>query len=124
MRFGVVTVAAAMLVATTWQAQPVEQTSGRHILFLEPNSCGAWMDFRRSGSRGNQGYEGWVLGYLSGVNLYGGYNKDFLEGIDAHSAWLWVDDYCGAHPLESLATAATNLAAEWLRRAAPGRSQQ
>jgi hypothetical protein len=111
MKFSVAIVAAAALLATTSQSLPLRE---RMVLFLKPNSCGGWIDVRRPRSV-NQGKEGWVLGFLSGVNS--GEDKDFLTNTDAPSVWAWFDNYCSTHPLDDLVTAADALIAELRHRA-------
>jgi hydrogenase/urease accessory protein HupE len=47
----------------------------------------------------------WVVGFLSGVgwpqNKY-----DPLAGMVAGGVWGWVDNYCRAHPIETIGDAA------------------
>jgi hypothetical protein len=69
------------------------------------SSCGTWETARSSGY--SFGYEQWVVGFLSGVAMASG--NDFLSGTDADGIWKWIDRYCAAHPLDMIATAASEL---------------
>ena len=72
-------------------------------------SCGAWTTTRRAQQA--QGYEQWILGFLSGVGWQGaqsGINP--LNGLDANGVWAWLDNYCQVHPLDPLVEAAAALA--------------
>jgi hypothetical protein len=67
----------------------------------------------------SQFLEGWVAGYLSGVNVgYGAVGfRDALATTDALSAYIWVDTWCRAHPLDNVLKAANSLAEEVSKRA-------
>jgi hypothetical protein len=65
----------------------------------------------RADERGRKGFwigeSQWVLGFLSGV----GYMRrkegfDPLNGLDARAVDGWLDNYCRANPLKTLAAAA------------------
>lgn len=69
-------------------------------------SCGGWTAARRDRQAG--GYEQWIVGFLSGIGYQGdieGANP--LNGLDAYAVWAWTDNYCAAHPLETIFEAAT-----------------
>jgi hypothetical protein len=85
----------------------------RHFFYMGHNSCGEWLE-ERAASHGNQAYEGWILGFLTGTNAFS--DEDFLEQTDSRSVWAWVDNYCRAQPLDSLATAALKLRYELIGR--------
>ena len=67
-------------------------------------SCGSWVQARR-GSSPDYAQEGWVLGFLSGVGFMGAPRQDPLNGMDAAGVFVWLDNYCLANPLASLAAA-------------------
>jgi hypothetical protein len=113
MKFSVAIVAAAALLATTSQGLPL---GGRMVLSPKPNSCGAWIDVCRSHPHNQILYEGWVLGYLSGVNFHST-SKDFLRNVVVQSISAWFDNYCSTHPLDDLVTAADALVIELRDRA-------
>jgi len=70
-------------------------------------SCGKW-----TASRSGEDYsakiaeEQWALGFLSGVGFEGSGKYDPLNGVDAEGVLAWLDNYCRANPLKSVATAA------------------
>jgi hypothetical protein len=52
----------------------------------------------------------WFLGYLSGRASATG--KNFLKDTDSDSIFLWLDNYCRAHPKAELDRAGDDLARE------------
>jgi hypothetical protein len=80
-------------------------------------TCGVWLTARANHQ--SQFLEGWVAGYLSGVNVgYGAVGfRDALATTDALSAYIWVDTWCRAHPLDNVLKAANSLAEEVSKRA-------
>jgi hypothetical protein len=64
------------------------------------------------------GYVSWIFGWLSGVNtmtaLYG--KGDFLDGYDGWSLEPWAKNWCRAHPLDTITSAATALMTELINR--------
>jgi hypothetical protein len=52
--------------------------------------------------------EGWVLGFISGAGL--GIGHSLLANIDGYAIAGWIDNYCHAHPLDSIGGAAIALA--------------
>jgi hypothetical protein len=73
-------------------------------------SCGVWLN-ARSVHR-SQYMEGWVAGYLSAANWAAEIKgfSDILIGTDDLSAYVWIDSWCKAHPLDDVRTAANGLA--------------
>ena len=47
----------------------------------------------------------WVLGFLAGAAVMGG-DLNPLNGTDTDGVFAWIDNYCGAHPLEMISDAA------------------
>ena len=99
----VVAIACAGLAYTT--SQSLAETIS--ILGPKPNSCGTWVKERNA--RNTQIYETWVLGFLTGANIFGGSNTDFLKGLDAEAIFAWIDNYCKTHPSENLSKSAVTL---------------
>lgn len=63
-------------------------------------SCGTWTAARKEpDSAAADAYEGWVMGFFSGVGWEGPQNIDPLNGTDAEGVWAWIDNYCAANPL-------------------------
>lgn len=74
-------------------------------------SCGAW-----TSARTNKAdfvavqYQMWVLGLVTGLNWNGPPMRS--EGPDAQALFAWVDQYCSAHPLDLVISAAIRLSHE------------
>jgi hypothetical protein len=60
-------------------------------------------------------WEEWVLGFVSGANIYDD-SPEMLKQMDEHAIFAWVDDYCRTHPVELVDDAAFELIQELLRR--------
>jgi hypothetical protein len=52
--------------------------------------------------------QAFVLGYLSGANLYGP-TADFLADVDSERVYTWLDNYCRSHQLDQIVEAAGQL---------------
>lgn len=69
-------------------------------------SCGRWVQDHNAAERRWEALadEAWLVGYLSGLSV--GRQQDFWgetksQGpIDNPSVFLWVTNYCNAHPLD------------------------
>jgi hypothetical protein len=81
-------------------------------------SCGSWIQERRTSSVKAEVLGAWVTGFLTGANsvIKGASKRDILKARDVQGLWSWIDNYCGAHPLDSIAQAAAELTAELSRR--------
>jgi len=75
-------------------------------------SCGSWTADRQPSGSGTAGGAGtflkeqWVLGFLSGVGFVHERGDDPLRGMDVQGVLAWIDNYCRAHPIEPISTAA------------------
>ena len=94
-------------------------------------SCGAWT--KAQAHRPQVGADGimpvtfadmelstqlsWVQGFLSAFNYYDSKSVDVANGIDPNGVFAWIDNYCAAHPLDTIATAAIELISELSKRA-------
>ena len=97
-----VLVVLAVLMNGEAKAQPTY-----HFLGVGTLSCGTWTAARRSGGSQALANEQWTLGFLSGVGAEGTQlGADPLNNADADGVWAWIDDYCHAHPVETIARAA------------------
>lgn len=88
------------------------------------SSCDAWIQARKIHNVDQMTMEQWVAGYLSEANLVGPDIDapdipDLLKGEDWAGLTDWIDNYCSAHPLDRLYTAANGLVVELGRRHAP-----
>jgi hypothetical protein len=71
---------------------------------LGGESCGAWLEMRRDKlSVRLLGMEAWGSGYLTAMNEVE--RKDILLNINAEATHTWIDNYCSAHPLDTLNSA-------------------
>jgi len=72
-------------------------------------SCGAWTAFRHEGSMSARALssEQWVLGFIDGITEESGGTLDPFNGVEAWNVWEWIDNYCQANPLKSIAEAAS-----------------
>lgn len=79
-------------------------------------SCGTWTERHARGA----GYalDDWLLGYVTAVNQWSMASKDGnIEGDADPAAMIeWVSNYCQAHPLDAVATAAGQLILEFIKR--------
>lgn len=77
------------------------------------SSCGQWVSRAdRPGFKNT--IEAWVVGYLSGIAFQS--KSDMLNGSDAPSIFMWVDNYCRSNPLEKLSSGTWELSQELKRR--------
>jgi hypothetical protein len=63
-------------------------------------SCGTWTVARRDGRA--VAHQEWVLGFLTGFGFGRAGNSDPLNGVDGQWVWVWIDNYCQAHPLDPI----------------------
>lgn len=93
-------------------------TSTSHAVMLKGvRSCGSWVAEKPAGrdrSITRLTTDAWFGGFISG--LAASSSTDFLKDVDAVSIEIWVDNYCQANPLNSLADAGTELALELMKR--------
>jgi hypothetical protein len=78
--------------------------------FPDQDSCGYWIQERRKGANGSQLWEGWILGFITGLNVFGTNNGNVAPDVKAEGLQAWVDQYCADHPLDSISVAAVKLA--------------
>jgi hypothetical protein len=94
--------AAALLISAEEAAEPGKY----NLLGSGTVSCGTWTALRRQGQARLP--EQWILGFLSGVGYEGAAGGDNpLNGVDADAVGAWMDNYCQANPLDTLAKAGT-----------------
>jgi hypothetical protein len=85
----------------------------KHMLGLGGSSCGSWT---KASPVTRSLAQQWVVGYLAGLNSQTPDDLDFIKGADFDGLMSWIDNYCRAHPIESINTAANELSTELLRR--------
>jgi hypothetical protein len=82
-----------------------------------PASCGRWVKDRAEPNKPNVREEfdkTWLLGFLSGLTAAS--NIDVLKDPDVESLYLWMDNYCKAHPLDGVDDGAGKLFDELAKR--------
>jgi hypothetical protein len=86
--------------------------------------CGKWIAALQN-SAADASYVSWVFGYLSGVNAFNvviAGKVDFLDGYDGWSLAPWAKNWCRAHPLDTVASAALAEVTELANRHQQGNS--
>jgi hypothetical protein len=73
-----------------------------YILGHGNQSCGSWLQARRSESWPALVQQGWLSGYVTAFNNYASRNGNISAGTDVDGLFAWVDNYCQSHPLDSL----------------------
>jgi hypothetical protein len=87
-------------------AAHAQQPPKYNIIGPGASSCGTWTVDQRTNHGLYHLDQAWVLGFLSGIGYMGGSNSNPLRGLDSDAVTAWIDNYCQAHPLEGIATAA------------------
>ena len=80
--------------------------------------CGRWVK-RIDSPQTKVATEGWLAGYMSGMNFLHVANgkKDALEKVNSLDQMiLWMDNYCNNNPLSSASDGAFTLFLELIRR--------
>ncbi len=73
-------------------------------------SCGSWLDARRQPEQALALSDSdWVLGYITAYNEYVAGDGHIDRGTDAEGIDAWIDKYCLARPLDTVADAARAL---------------
>jgi hypothetical protein len=91
-------------------AVPAHASDQYVILGAGGRPCGSWLQVRSQALPDSAVLQSWVLGYVTSFNanvLTVG--QDVTKGTSPDALFSWVDDYCAAHPLDSVARAAGNL---------------
>jgi hypothetical protein len=85
--------------------------------FHSADSCATWTNDRKTDDA--LPLEGWILGFVSGANAYGETGGDIAPGVTSEGLIGWVDQYCLAHPLDSVTQAGFKLVRELKSRPHP-----
>ena len=100
---GCAAVALTLLVASVAAAADDQYV----ILGAGGRPCGSWLELRSRAMPESIVLQSWVLGYVTSVNanvLTG--TGDVSRGDSPDALFAWIDNYCAAHPLDSVARAA------------------
>lgn len=88
------------MTVSLWAFSAQTPPAGKFSVYGDGNySCGVWLESRKSGNISE--HLGWVEGFLSGVGSTGRKMKD----TDGGGVQAFVDQYCDAHRLDTIATA-------------------
>ncbi len=72
--------------------------------------CGSWLRARSEASPESAVMQSWVLGYLTSVNANVlTITEDVAAGQTPEGLFSWIDNYCAAHPLDSVSRATGGL---------------
>ena len=87
------------------------RASDQYVIFgAGGRPCGNWLQLRSQALPDSAVLQSWVLGYVTSVNANVlTVNQDVAGGSSSDALFSWIDDYCAAHPLDSLARAAGSL---------------
>jgi len=78
------------------------------------SSCADWLEERKKEDSDME--ESWVMGYLSGANMFMTSRKDIMKMMEPKEIHAWIDGYCRANPTGDTADAAGALVKELQKR--------
>jgi hypothetical protein len=100
----------AFLFLPLWVAAPARAANQYVIFGAGSRPCGSWLQLRSQALPDSAILQSWVLGYITSVNAnLLSVNQDVTAGAAPDALFSWIDYYCAAHPLDSLARAASAL---------------
>jgi hypothetical protein len=87
------------------------RAANQYVIFgAGSRPCGSWLQLRSQALPDSAILQSWVLGYVTSVNAnLLSVNQDVTAGAAPDALFSWIDNYCAAHPLDSLARAASAL---------------
>ena len=89
-------------------AAPAHAASQYVIFGAGSRPCGGWLQVRSQALPESAVLQSWLLGYITSVNAnLLSVSQDVTAGAGADALFTWIDNYCAAHPLDSLARAAS-----------------
>jgi hypothetical protein len=98
---------AAALLASILLAVPADAGDQYVILGAGGRPCGSWLQVRSQALPDSAVLQSWLLGYITSVNAnLLSVNQDVTGGASADALYSRIDNYCAAHPLDTLARAA------------------
>jgi hypothetical protein len=107
----------AALLLVLLSAAPARAASEYMILGAGGRPCGSWLQVRSQALPDSAVLQSWVLGYITSVNAnFLTSSPDVTEGANPDALFSWIDNYCAAHPLDTLARAASALLDSFLAK--------
>ena len=95
-----------LLAALSFPSFAANQTNQYVIFGAGSRPCGSWLQLRSQALPDSAVLQSWVLGYVTSVNAnLLSVNQDVTGGAAPDALFGWIDNYCAAHPLDSLARA-------------------
>jgi hypothetical protein len=95
------------LLSASFPAWAASQTNQYVIFGAGSRPCGSWLQLRSQALPDSAVLQSWLLGYVTSVNAnLLSVDRDVTGGATPDALFTWVDNYCAAHPLDSLARAA------------------
>ncbi len=93
---------AAICAALVLAAFATTDAAYSQVNVLAARDCGVWVSARKA--KTSVALEAHVLGILDGLSL--GANRDFWKAngapmLSRDAVFLWIDNYCLAHPLDA-----------------------
>jgi hypothetical protein len=81
-------------------------------------SCGDWALARSHESTLllKSSYEGWIEGYFTAFNQWGGADHNITDGENIDGVSAKIDNYCAAHRLSTIADAVQNVLSDLIDR--------
>jgi hypothetical protein len=106
-----------LLLSANFPARGANQTTQYVIFGAGSRPCGSWLQLRSQALPDSAVLQSWLLGYVTGVNAnLLSVDQDVSGGATPNALFTWVDNYCAAHPLDSLARAAGALLDSYLAK--------
>jgi len=114
----------ALLAAILAASQALAETQQDFVGGAGATRCDTWLKERaQNASILSLGMEGWVLGFVSGVNI-GSPVRGFITNVSEDDVYSRVDFYCREHPTEILFQAARAATADLMRARAQAIEKQ
>lgn len=94
-------------------------TNSKAVVVFGEISCGKWdktstAKFGTDEAWDKIAHRIWLTGFLSGAAFSS--NIDVLKNTDAESVYLWMDNYCRSHSLDTVTAGANALLIELTKR--------
>lgn len=105
------------LAAANYPAFGASQTNQYVIFGAGGRPCGSWLQLRSQALPDSAVLQSWVLGYVTSVNAnLLSVHRDVTGGAQPDALFTWIDNYCAAHPLDSLARATAAMLDSYLAK--------